>query len=594
MVAPQTEGKLSKSYVDILIIGAGPAGVMAAMALHKAGVSVRIVDQRDQILEAGHADGIQPRTIEVMHSYGLGHEMLNRGHMLSRAAFYAPDPDTGTITIINHQGAIEGVLVDVMRADGLEVQRSTAPTSLDTVKEDGKLKEPHAYVHATVLRTESKQVSATTEVVHSKFVLGGDGAHSWTRSQLGIQMEGDSTNAVWGVLDFEVDTDFPDIRNQCFIHSEYGVLMIIPREQNLVRFYIQQSPAVVASLIDPVTGRLDRDRMTVSLLIEQARKVLPNYRVEIKNNRITWWTVYVVGQRVAERFSVNNRAFIAGDACHTHSPKAGQGLNASMNDSHNLAWKLAYVLRGWADLSLLSTYEMERRGYAQELIAFDRKFSKLFDKPRSGANLEGVDPVAFEEAQGTLSGFTSGIGIRYTSSLIGTEHQSLAHKLVLGERMLPHYFCQSADASPVDVHDLLPSDTRFKILVFGGDVTVKEEREQLQATADALDRGFLRRLGRGGMKRGQWEVFDVICFTSAKLEEHEYLDFPQFFREDWKKVLSDDVNVAMGYGGGGYEHCGIDPHKGAIVVVRPDGYVSQIAPLDGVAILDRYFDTFLI
>ena len=100
--------------------------------------------------------------------------------------------------------------------------------------------------------------------------------------------------------------------------------------------------------------------------------------------------------------------FIAGDACHTHSPKAGQGMNASMNDTHNLVWKLSYVLRGWADMSLLKTvsatalhrskasdtagqYEFERRQYAQDLIAFDKMYAKMFSgRPPSNANATGV------------------------------------------------------------------------------------------------------------------------------------------------------------------------------------------------------------
>ncbi|KAH9927960.1 FAD binding domain-containing protein [Epithele typhae] len=610
MATPKPERKIAESYVDVLIIGAGPAGVMAAMALNKAGVSVRIVEQRDDIIQAGHADGIQPRTLEVLHSYGLGEVSLKRHAAFYQAAFYAPDSE-GVMTVshpafrcklisdsaqaTNHQGAIEQVFIELMRAEGLEVQRSTVPTSLEIAADDDKLKDPHAYVHKIVLHKKDQSDPLATEVVHSKFVLGADGAHSWTRNQLDIRMEGDSSDAVWGVLDIEAETDFPDIHNQCFLHSEHGAIIIIPREDNLVRIYVQQPPAAVESLIDPATGRVDRKRTSVSRLLEQTRRVFAPYHVDVKNGKIDWWTVYVVGQRVADRYSVNNRAFIAGDACHTHTPKAGQGLNASMNDSHNLAWKLAYVLRGWGNLSLLSTYEAERRAIAQKLIAFDRKYSKFFDKPRSDTNLAGVDTAEFHQAHLTLTGFISGIGIRYNSSLIASEHQALAHKLVLGERMLPHYFCGSADARPVELHDLLPSDTRFKILVFGGDVSIREDKARLRANADALEspRGFLRRLGRG-RERGQWEVFDLLCFTSAKLAVHEYLDFPQFFREDWKRVLADDTNVSTRQGGGGYEHFGIDPRKGAIVVVRPDGYVSQIAPLDGVDVLDNYFDSFLI
>ncbi|KAM5541473.1 hypothetical protein V8D89_005027 [Ganoderma adspersum] len=428
----------------------------------------------------------------------------------------------------------------------------------------------------------------------SSAIVEDKGAHSWVRKNLSIHMEGDNTDSIWGVVDMVPDTDFPDFRAQSFIHSHEGTLFIIPRENDLVRLYIQQSPD--SDVVDPTTGRADKSRTSAEKLLEQGRKILRPYRMEMKDGKVAWWTVYVVRQRVAERYSLDERAFIAGDACHTHSPKAGQGMNASMGDTHNLAWKVVYVLRGWSPLSLLKTYESERRKYAQELIDFDKWWSKLFHgKPRTEENQDGVTHEQFLNAFKTVGGFTSGIAIRYgTSTFVDATHQTLASSLVIGERMPPHVFIRAASAQPIEVQDMLPADTRFKILVFAGNISDDSDRAKLQALADDLSKpeSFLRRYGRGDV--GKWEVFDVLCFSSGKKDRVGYLDFPEFFRSHYSKALLDDEDMHGRSGGGGYAKYGIDERAGAIVVVRPDGYIGTVAPLDGVPFLNAYFAAFLL
>src|SRR5262249_59037325 len=134
--------------------------------------------------------------------------------------------------------------------------------------------------------------------------------------------------------------------------------------------------------------------------VEVANRILHPYSVEVRH--VGWWSVYQIVQRlcdafddvpVAERPGRLPRVFIAGDACHTHSAKAGQGMNVSMADTWNLGWKLAAVLRGTARPELLHTYSAERQKVAQELIDFDREFARMFSAPpktASDAEDEGV------------------------------------------------------------------------------------------------------------------------------------------------------------------------------------------------------------
>ena len=201
--------------------------------------------------------------------------------------------------------------------------------------------------------------------------------------RLGRALHGDSANQAWGVMDVLAVTDFPDIRLKAAIQSaNEGSVLIIPREGGyLVRIYVE---------LDKLkeNERVASRNITVDYVIAAAQRILHPYTLEVKE--VAWWSVYEIGQRLCDKFddvpeeevgTRSPRVFIAGDACHTHSPKAGQGMNVSMQDSFNLGWKLASVLRGRCSPQFLHTYSAERQAIAKELIDFDREFAKLFSDP---------------------------------------------------------------------------------------------------------------------------------------------------------------------------------------------------------------------
>lgn len=183
-----------------------------------------------------------------------------------------------------------------------------------------------------LIRAAEKQNGASrTESVKAKFLVGCDGAHSWVRRQLGFTLEGDSTDYIWGVLDIIPITDFPDIRQRCAIHSaDHGSMMVIPRENKLVRLYIQLQATEYAS----TGGKADRSWITPEVILQSAQRIVHPYKLDYAY--CDWWTGYQIGQRVGNEFSLKERVFLAGDAVHTHSPKAGQGMNVSMHDSKSL------------------------------------------------------------------------------------------------------------------------------------------------------------------------------------------------------------------------------------------------------------------
>ena len=229
-------------------------------------------------------------------------------------------------------------------------------------------------VTVTVAHQKGFQETGEFSTIRAKYVVGADGSRSGVRTAIGRELVGDPMNQSWGVLDALVTTDFPDIRRKCAIHSANdGNILIIPREGGyLVRIYIE---------LDNVRdGEMLKNRSaTPEKLAEVANRILAPYTIDVKD--VGWWAVYEIGQRVTDKFddvpaaemdTRLPRVFIAGDACHTHSAKAGQGMNVSMNDTWNLGWKLASVLRGRAKPELLHTYSDERQKIAKQLIDFDR------------------------------------------------------------------------------------------------------------------------------------------------------------------------------------------------------------------------------
>ncbi|KAH8991708.1 FAD binding domain-containing protein [Lactarius akahatsu] len=587
---------LNESRVDVLVLGAGPAGVMCGNALARAGVNVRIVDKRAVRVAAGQADGIQPRTIEVLQSYGLADCLHSKAALMVMAAFYNPGPKgierIGRVPDVTaptarypyeatlHQGEIEAIFLDSMKKEGLQVERPIVPIALQISDDPEELADPRAYPVKVVLKHLAKESGDDTEIVRAKFVVGADGAHSWVRKTLGFSMDGEQTDFVWGVVDIvpsEV-TDFPDIRNKSAIHSTNGSCMVIPREGDKIRLYIQLSDT---DAVNPQTGRVDLGRYDPERLLKVANKIFRPYTIHAIPDQIDWWTIYQIGQRVASRFTAHERVFIAGDACHTHSPKAGQGMNASMNDTHNLAWKLTHVLRGWADISLLKTYEFERRKYAQDLIAFDKEFSALFsEKLREDGEGHGPTYEEFIGAFQNYGNFSSGVGVHYSPSAVTDPlYQAAAENLIIGQRLLPHVLVRAADAREVNIQDLAPSDSRFKLFVFPG--------VHADKVASFLERpeGFFNR------RRDACSVITIMCGEKATVN---HLAVPPVLRPHWTKVLLDDTDITGTRGGWIHERYGISRMAGAIVVVRPDGYVGTVAPLDKLTVLDDYFGSFML
>ena len=398
LIADRPEGLPQET--DVLIVGCGPAGLVLAAQLAKfPEIRTVVIDRKDGPLEVGQADGVACRTVEMFEAFGMADRLIHEGYSVNEVSFWRPDSaDRSKITrtgrirdveeglsemphVIVNQARMLAYLLENMEklaqpaAAALRAARHRHPDRHQRFRRC-----PEYPVTVTVAHQKGFQPTGEVSTIRAKYVVGADGSRSGVRTAIGRELVGDPMNQSWGVLDALVTTDFPDIRRKCAIHSANdGNILIIPREGGyLVRIYIE---------LDNVRdGEMLKNRSaTPEKLAEVANRILAPYTIDVKD--VGWWAVYEIGQRVTDKFddvpaaemdSRLPRVFIAGDACHTHSAKAGQGMNVSMNDTWNLGWKLASVLQGRAKPELLHTYSDERQKIAKQLIDFDREFAKMF------------------------------------------------------------------------------------------------------------------------------------------------------------------------------------------------------------------------
>jgi phenol 2-monooxygenase len=305
---------------------------------------------------------------------------------------------------------------------------------------------------------------------------------------------------------------------------------------------------------------------------------------------------------VAEMATRLPRVFIAGDACHTHSAKAGQGMNVSMNDTWNLGWKLSAVLRGTAKLELLHTYSEERQRIAKQLIDFDREFAKMFSAhpTESGsAGGKGVDPEEFRQYFITQGRFTAGVATKYGPSMITAEamFQHLAEGFPVGMRFHSAPVVRLADAKPVHLGHVARADGAWRVYIFAdrNDPTSRHSHfgelcEFLESNASPI-----KRFTPAGTDPDS--VIDVRAIFQQGHRDLAVDKMPsvllpkkgKFGLIDYEKMFCADPKA-----GDIFELRGVNRETGCMVVVRPDQYVSHVLPLHGHEALADFFAGILI
>src|SRR6516164_5642947 len=470
--------------VDVLIVGCGPTGLtLAAQLAAFPDITTRIVEQKSGRLQIGQADGIACRTMEMFEAFGFADQVMKEAYWVNEFAFWKPDETRpGDLVRSNRVQDVEDGLSEFPHV--VLNQARVHDFYLDLMRRSAAKLEPYyerRVVAVAPAPRGSEGVTVTlerldaphqgqTETIKARYVVGCDGARSIVRTSIGRELHGDSANHAWGVMDVLAVTDFPDIRCKTLIQSaSEGSVLIIPREGGyLVRLYVE------LAMLD-IGERVASRHISIDELIAKARRILNPYKLEVKE--VPWWSVYEIGQRLTDKFDdvpaeeIATRPpsiFIAGDACHTHSPKAGQGMNVSMQDAFNLGWKLAAVLRHRCPPSLLHTYSAERRAIAKELIEFDREWAALLASTHEHSGGAGAaETQSYFVRHGR---YTAGTATHYSPSILTGEgaYQHLAEGFVVGKRFHSAPVIRLADAKPVHLGHVIKADGRFRIFAFAG------------------------------------------------------------------------------------------------------------------------------
>ncbi|GKT42101.1 phenol hydroxylase [Colletotrichum spaethianum] len=580
---------------QVCVVGAGPAGLMLAANLGRFGIKVEVIDDRADQTPVGRADGLQPKTIETFRQMRLADPLLLRGvrvydisfwrstadeplHRLGREVHYPPVIDVlDPYILLVHQGMVEGLFIDDLKKRGVEVRRNTAFESY-SVPEN---KAGPLQVNCRTNVTQDRRTILT------QYLVGCDGAHSKVRKSIpDARAIGLSQPAIWGVLDGELITDFPDIWSKTLVYSqEYGSILIIPRERNMTRFYIELK----------ANPKADKRELGQEFVMARAKKIMAPFEVNWKY--IEWFGRYQIGQRVASRFvDPHLRAFLAGDASHTHSPKSAQGMNTSMHDSWNLAWKLNLSIRGLAKQALLESYEEERRKIAVDLVNFDYEHAN---------QIAGGDAVALAENFKTNVRFISGIGAEYSESPLNRPEPQ---GLIMGDArpgclLPPAKVTRYIDSNPVDVQLDIPMLGQFRIYLLMWDIQASSPFLETFCQSIASANSFISKLSASASASYAAQprlpcpediyyrperyttvshLFTFALITTMPKADVEISDLPALLQDSRWTFYLDDIPEQDTRG----QLCtnkwlgSLGPGEVSIVNVRPDGYVGSVGRWD--------------
>jgi 2-polyprenyl-6-methoxyphenol hydroxylase-like FAD-dependent oxidoreductase len=345
---------------DVLIIGAGPTGLVLALWLTKFGVKVRLIDKAAQPGTTSRALAVQARTLELYRQLNLTDEILTRAHQIGAVNLWVQGKRAAQIIFENigsdltrypfllifPQDAHERLLIKRLQYCGVSIERQT---ELLGFVDRGRS-----------ITARLRHQDGTEETCEARFIAGCDGARSMVREAIGTGFPGGTYRQLFYVAD--VVADGPAIDGNLNVDlDEADFLGVFPLAK-----------AERVRLIGTV--RDERADYPERLQFEDvSHRAIESLKVSIR--QVNWFSTYRVHHRVTERFRKGS-AFVLGDAAHIHSPAGGQGMNTGIGDAVNLAWKLATVLAGQAPDVLLDSYESERIGFARRLVATtDQVFS---------------------------------------------------------------------------------------------------------------------------------------------------------------------------------------------------------------------------
>lgn len=538
---------------DVLVVGAGPTGLMAANLLHRSGVHVRIVERRTEATRESRAFAVQARTLELMQSIGLDEAFVARGVMATVIDIHVAGPRRGGLDLdladaadtpfqyilMIPQSDTEAILIEDLRRLGVEVERGVEVTGLDQ--------------DATGARTEIERAGGAKDQIRSAYVIGADGSRSAVRAGAGIAWKGDALPQRFLLADCKVDWPLDHHRFRVFLNGP------------LIGLFLPLNGAacsrVMATDLSGSFGDGDASKPAPLDLDEMQAGFAAAANIPVKLSDPVWVTRYRAHHRFVDCYRAK-RAFVAGDAAHIHSPAGGQGMNTGLQDAANLAWKIAAVLKRGADDELLDTYNEERKPVGEMVV---RSTGRLF---AATAGQAGWKAALRDRVASVVLKFISRARPVQRRAFMGISERNITYRrsryVCEGPRWPkrgPRAGARAPNARINRAHDIfsLLAGYRWTLLAFSRDPLSKDETARLRAE------------------------LDLLTLNAGELEAHVIARFEHGV----------DANAHLASGPEAFDRYGVSGATGkALYLVRPDGYIAWRAAGLDIAACARFLREF--
>lgn len=494
--------------MDVLVCGGGPVGLLTAYCLARYGVSTYVVEQHERAKQTmyGRAAMIAPRTLEMLDQLDLADALGQIGFVVRGQVSYKDGVRTESKTAASSNITdtfFDYLLLCRQRYTEDVIREGYEKYSKKGVKYGARLVDfslENSKVRSTIETQESGQLT-----IRSKYIVGADGGRSKVRELAGILLEGEHLNRHWIRIDGIVETNMPEARRGiCGIQSaSHGSILWACLDHGTTRVGFALSKKLWEERGESIT-RED--------VIEEAKKALQPFTLEFKT--VDWWTVYSVGQRLAAKYRVSDCVFISGDAAHTHSSGAAQGMNTGLHDAVNLSWKLAGYLNGWLSEDVLETYATERRPIAQRIIEQDKIISVVTggEIPEQFKDAPDADPnKILTETYEANASLNTGLGISYPlgSLLVASLKSGEVLKVVPGQRAPDVLLQRPGICIPLRLQSLFKYNGKFTLLSFCGDPD--KTRSSIKEWQKFFD-------GPDSFKNNSADVFQYITIVAGSNE----------------------------------------------------------------------------